>query len=78
MTRSGAPVVVTFQSGDGERVDRTSPYGHPVPLTYHRHRVEDVVDALVAAGFAMHATVRREPAQAHETTPQAFLLARRL
>lgn len=77
VTRSGAPVVVAFQSGDRERVHRTSAYGRPVPLTYHRHRVEDVVDALVEAGFTMHATVRREPAQAHETTPQAFLLARR-
>ncbi len=71
-----ASVVVAFQSGEGERVDRTTAYGHPVPLTYYRHRIADVADALAGAGFALHATVRREPSLAHETTPQAFLLAR--
>jgi ubiquinone/menaquinone biosynthesis C-methylase UbiE len=77
VTRPGAPVVVAFQSGGGERVDRTTAYGHPVPLTYYRHRIEDVTDALASADFALHATVRREPSAAHETTPQAFLLAQR-
>jgi ubiquinone/menaquinone biosynthesis C-methylase UbiE len=77
VTRPGAPVVVAFQSGDGERVDRTTAYGHPVPLTYYRHRVEDVADSLAAAHLTLHATVRREPLRAHETTPQAFLLAQR-
>lgn len=78
VTSPGAPVVVAFQCGQGERVDRDTAYGHPVPLTYHRHRVQDVADALSAAGFALHASLRREPSQAHETVPQAFLLARRL
>ena len=77
VTRPGAPVVLAFQSGEGERVDRPTAYGHPVPLTYYRHRVEDVAGALAHAGFVLHATVRREPESAHETTPQAFLLARR-
>jgi ubiquinone/menaquinone biosynthesis C-methylase UbiE len=77
VTRSGAPIVVAFQSGEGERVDRTTAYGHPVPLTYYRHRIEDVADSLAGADFALHATVRREPMRAHETTPQAFLLAQR-
>lgn len=77
VTRPGAPVVVAFQSGEGERVDRPTSYGHPVPLTYYRHRLEEVADALVSADFAMHAVVRREPSLAHETTPQAFLLAQR-
>lgn len=77
VTRAGAPLVVAFQSGAGERVDRTSAYGHPVALTSYRHRVEDVVGAVVGASFALHATVRREPLRAHETTPQAFLLALR-
>jgi len=34
----GAPIVIGFQSGDGEKVDRQSSYGRPVPLTYYRHR----------------------------------------
>lgn len=33
-SRPGAPIVLAFQSGDGQRVDRDSAYGHPVPITY--------------------------------------------
>lgn len=77
VTRPGSPIVIAFQSGEGERVDRTSAYGHRVPLTYYRHRIGDMADALARAGFVLHATVRREPSLAHETTPQAFLLAHR-
>lgn len=73
----GAPVVIAFQSGAGEKVERESSYGRPVPLTYYRHRAEDMVQALVDAGFTMHATVRREQALAFESTPQTALLARR-
>lgn len=73
----GAPIVIGFQSGDGEKADRASSYGRPVPLTYYRHRAEEMTDALVAAGFTMHATVRREQTLAFETTPQTSLLARR-
>jgi ubiquinone/menaquinone biosynthesis C-methylase UbiE len=77
VTRPGAPVVVAFQSGEGERVDRVTAYGQPVPLTYYRHRIDDMADALAAADFTLYATVRREPVLAHETTPQTFLLAQR-
>ncbi len=76
--RPGGPVVVAFQSGEGHRVDRATSYGHPVPLTYYRHRVEDVADALAGAGFG--ASSNRAPgavAAPHETTPQSFLLAMR-
>ncbi len=75
--RPGGPVVVAFQSGEGDRVDRATSYGHPVPLTYYRHRVEDVADVLAGAGFVLQATVRRAPSLPHETTPQSFLLAMR-
>ena len=79
VVRPGAPVLVAFQSGDGERVIRTTSYGHEVPLTYYRHRTRDVSAALAHAGLAIHATVEREPraAVAHETTAQTFLLAQR-
>lgn len=75
--RPGAPIVVAFQAGAGERLDRTSAYGHAVPITYYLHSIEAVTEALAAAGFTLDATVKREASQAHETTPQAFLLARR-
>lgn len=58
-------------------MDRTTAYGHPVPMTYYRHRIDEVAAELVAAGFTLHAVVRREPSPAHETTPQALLLAQR-
>jgi len=72
-----APILVAFQCGDGERVDRTESYGRPVPLTYYRHRVDDVTAALEGAGFTMYATVRRAAARWFESTPQAALLAHR-
>ena len=75
--RPGAPVIVAFQSGNGERVDRTSAYGHAVPMTYYRHAIDATADALTAAGFRLHASLRREAALTHETTAQGFLLAHR-
>jgi ubiquinone/menaquinone biosynthesis C-methylase UbiE len=77
VTRPGAPVLLAFQCGDGERVQRSSSYGHDVALTYSRHRVSDVVDALEQAGLAVQATVERRPSQGHESTPQACVLAQR-
>lgn len=70
-----APLLVAFQSGEGQRVDRTSAYGHDLPLTYFRHRSEYMKGAAVRAGFKIYATVRRHPALPHETTTQAFVLA---
>ena len=75
VARPDAPLLVAFQCGQGERVDRSAAYGRQVPLTYYRHSIEQVAELLVAAGFSMHATVRREQSLPHETTPQAFVLA---
>lgn len=75
--RPGAPVLVAFPCGEGQTVQRTSSYGHPVSLTFYRHRLTAVADALMAAGLEPYATVRREQSLVHETTPQAFLLAHR-
>ena len=74
----GAPVLLAFQCGEEERVDRTSAYGHPVPMIYYRHALDDMATALVEAGFRLHSTLRREPELGHETTPQGFLMAHRL
>ena len=75
VTRRGAPALVAFQCGDGERVDRSAAYGREVPLTYYRHSMEHVAALLVDSGFSLHATLRRERWLPHETTPQAFVLA---
>lgn len=77
VTSPKAALLVAFQSGEGERVERTNAYGHPLPITYFRHRVEDLTAAAVKAGFDIHAKVTRQPALPHETTPQSFVLAQR-
>lgn len=77
VTKPGAPVLVAFQCGDGQRVDRNTSYGQPVPLTYYRHRTDEVASALEAAGFALYAKISRAAALAFESTPQAALLAHR-
>ncbi|MCU1353173.1 MAG: Methyltransferase type 11 [Acidimicrobiales bacterium] len=70
-------VLLAFQAGDGERVHRTEVYGRAVSLTSYRHVPDHVTECLTTAGFEVHARAVREPELAHESTPQAFLLARR-
>ena len=77
VTRPGSPVLVAFQSGDGQRVERTMSYGQPVPLTYYRHRASEVTEALTVAGFTLYASVNRAAALAFESSPQTTLLAHR-
>lgn len=76
-TATGAPVLVAFQSGDGQRIDSAQSYGQAVPLTYYRHRTSEVVSALEAAGFEIYAEVSRAAGATFESTPQAALLAHR-
>ena len=77
VTCPGALVLVAFQSGDGRRLDRSRSYGQAVPLTYYRHRVDEVTAALTSSGFTPYATVSRAAAASFESTPQAALLAHR-
>ena len=70
-------LLLAFQSGDGEAVVRSDAYGTGLPLTSYRHGVADVVRRMETAGFEWHATAERAPEFAHETTQQAFVLARR-
>ena len=39
VTRPGATVLVAFQAGNGQRVDRATSYEQPVSLSYYRHAV---------------------------------------
>ena len=77
VTRSGAPVLIAFQSGEGQRVERTTSYNLAVPLTYYRHRVDEVTAALTEAGFTLYASVTRAVALSFESTPQAAILVHR-
>ncbi|KUN93615.1 class I SAM-dependent methyltransferase [Streptomyces caeruleatus] len=73
----GAPLLVAFQAGDEHR-HHDQPWGHPVALTFQRRRPEDMVALLTAAGFALVSRTVREPDPAlDETSPQAFLIARK-
>ncbi|MGW1611919.1 class I SAM-dependent methyltransferase [Streptomyces sp. NPDC002285] len=73
----GAPLLVAFQAGDEHR-HHDRPFGHPVSLTFQRRRPEDMADLLTGAGFALVSrTVREADPALDETSPQAFLIARK-
>lgn len=74
---AGGLVLVAFQVGRGEAVHRTAVHGTDLALTNFRHDPADVSRRLVAAGLRVEASVERAAAFAHESTPQAFLIARR-
>lgn len=73
----GGWVLLGFQAGDGEAVHRSEVAGRAVSLTNHRHDPRHVATTLAAHGFEPHSETRRAPVHAHETTAQAFVLARR-
>ena len=77
VVRPGGAVLVAFQSGEGQRVDRTTSYGESVTLTYYRHRRDEVTQALTAAGFTLYATIDRAASLTFESTAQTALLAHR-
>jgi hypothetical protein len=77
VTRAGALVLVAFQSGEGQRVERATSYGLPVTLTYYRHSADEVAQALKVAGFTLYASVTRRAALSFESTAQTVLLAHR-
>ena len=74
----GGHLLLAFQEGNGEAVRRLDAQGSGLPLSSYRHSVDDVADRLRTASFDVHATTSRVPELDHETTPQAFVLARRL
>ena len=69
-------LLVAFQAGDGEGVQRFDAYGTRLPLTNFRHSPEKVAQLLGESGLRVHARAVREPELEHESTPQAFIIAR--
>ena len=69
-------LLVAFQAGESECVHRADAYGTGLPLTSYRHSPDEVARQLTAAGLEVRARAVREPDLPHESTPQAFLLAR--
>lgn len=74
--RSDGLLLLAFQAGQGEPVRRPDAHGTALALTSYRHRLDDVARRAEVAGFAVHATAQRAPELPHESTPQAFLIAR--
>jgi ubiquinone/menaquinone biosynthesis C-methylase UbiE len=74
--RGDGHLLLAFQAGDGECVRRGDAYGTGIPLTNYRHFPDEVARSLIAAGLQVHARAVREPELDHESTPQAFILAR--
>ncbi|MFD3821814.1 class I SAM-dependent methyltransferase [Streptomyces sp. NPDC058625] len=73
----GGHLMLAFQAGEKARhLER--PFGHPVALDFQRRRPDRMADALETAGFTL--VLRSERAadeEQGESTPQAFLIARR-
>lgn len=72
---SDGQVLLAFQAGQNDRVERLDAYGSATTLMLYRRSPEDVTKSLRLAGFDVRADIRRQ-AELHETTPQAFLFAR--
>ena len=73
--RPNGLLLLAFQSG-GFSVRREQAYGHAVTFEAHRHDPDRVTAQLADAGLRVTVRTERAP-QDYETTPQAFLLARR-
>jgi SAM-dependent methyltransferase len=75
--RPGGHLLLAFQAGDGQRVERQEAYGHAVSLVNYRLSPDHIADQLGKAGLDVHTRVFREPGAGFETVPQAYLMARR-
>lgn len=71
----GGHLLLAFKVGD-ERVRLDHAYGHPVELDVYRFSPDRVAELLVRVGFEVTARLVRA-ADRWESTPQAFLLARK-
>lgn len=74
----GGHLMLAFQVGEDEQVRRDVAYGHPVPLDSFRMSPDRVTEELAAAGLVVHTRTVRAPAFDHETTDQAYLVARKV
>jgi SAM-dependent methyltransferase len=75
----GGYLQLAFPAGEGV-LHRTEVGGHPVALDFHQRQPDEVIRLLHTAGLAVRARVVREPDEDGpfpETTPQAFVLARK-
>lgn len=69
-------LLLAFQAGAGEAVHRSEIHGTKESLTSYRHAPDEISRYLIDAGLEAHAQATRGPEFPHESTPQAFILAR--
>jgi SAM-dependent methyltransferase len=69
-------VLVAFQAGSGETVEQGKTLDLGVAVTAFRHSPDVVTHSLEDAGFEIYATAVREFPLGHESSPQAFVIAR--
>ncbi len=74
---AGGYLLIAFQAGGGEKAQQGRTLGAGRSLTCYRHDVDEVIRSLEGCGFRLHATAVREARLDHESTPQAFVFARR-
>ena len=73
--RSDGLLLLAFQAGHGQAVHHPDAHGTGLPLTSYRHSLDAVAGRMKAAGLEVHATAQRQPELAHESDPQAFVIA---
>jgi ubiquinone/menaquinone biosynthesis C-methylase UbiE len=69
-------LLIAFQAGNGETVQQGRTLDTERSIAAYRHRVEDVTGSLGEAGLQAYATAIREPELDHESSAQAFVIAR--
>jgi SAM-dependent methyltransferase len=72
----GGYLLLAFQAGQGEGVHHADAHGTNLPLTSYRHDPDIVVRSLDGSGLKVHLRAVREPQFTHESSPQAFIIAR--
>jgi SAM-dependent methyltransferase len=73
----GGELLLAFQAGDNEHLQRDEAYGRVVSLDNYRLSLRHVADLLGMAGLGVHTRMLREPTFGFEKTQQAYLLARK-
>jgi SAM-dependent methyltransferase len=74
--RPGGHLILAFQVGDETR-HRDEAFGHTISMDWHRSQPDAVAPLLAEAGFETQVRMMREPQADYESTPQAYLVARR-
>ena len=69
--------LLAFQAGNDEALSSPAAHGTEFPLTSYRHDPSHVAHVLGGSGSRVHSQLLREPRFTHESSPQAFIIARR-